>query len=196
MMKFHTLQNIDIYLLDQIFKDRFKQSDVILDAGCGNGRNLAWFIENNYTVFGIDADASKIDELQKKYPQQSANFSVATLENLSFNTNTFHHIICNAVLHFAESETQFNKMFTELYRVLKPNGMLFIRMTSDIGIENRVQHIKNGVYQIPDGSKRFLLTQKLLQQLQTKHHFTFLEPLKTVNVNDIRCMTTLVLIKK
>ena len=194
-MKLHTLQNTDIYLLDQIFKDRFKKTDVILDAGCGSGRNLAWFIENNDTVFGVDTANEKIKQLQNHYPQLGQNFTVQALDNLSFTANTFHHIICNAVLHFAKNEVHFYKMFTELWRVLKPNGMLFIRMTSDIGIENKVKHIADGVYQIPDGSTRFLLTKKILQTLKNQYSFTFLEPLKTVNVNDVRCMTTLVLQK-
>ena len=32
--------NTDIYLIDQIMKNRYNQQDKILDAGCGNGRNL------------------------------------------------------------------------------------------------------------------------------------------------------------
>jgi len=87
-------------------------------------------------------------------------------------------------------------MFTELVRVVKVKGTLFIRMTSNIGIENNVDEISEGVYTIPDGSTRFLLTKKLLKQLLKKHNLSFIEPLKTVNVNDMRCMSTLVLRKE
>ena len=83
-----------------------------------------------------------------------------------------------------------------MYRVLKPGGNLFIRMTSDIGIENRVRALEEGVYLIPDGSTRFLLTRSLLGQVMKKYSFSFLEDFKTVNVNDIRCMSTLVLQKE
>jgi hypothetical protein len=86
-------------------------------------------------------------------------------------------------------------MISELVRVLKPKGSLFIRMTSDIGIEQSVELIGEGVYRIPDSSKRFLLTRALLQNIVQKHNLLFLEPLKTVNVNDLRCMSTLVLQK-
>ncbi len=87
-------------------------------------------------------------------------------------------------------------MLDEMYRVLKPGGSLFIRMASDIGIEDKVQCIGENVYKIPDGSTRFLLTRDLLNQTLRRYSFTFLEDFKTVNVNDIRCMSTLVLQKK
>jgi tellurite methyltransferase len=77
-------------------------------------------------------------------------------------------------------------------RVLKPAGSLFIRMTSDIGIEDKVRLVGEGVYEIPDGSRRFLLTRGLLEDIMRENGLTFLEPLKTVNVDDVRCMSTVV----
>ncbi|WP_332912670.1 hypothetical protein [Algoriphagus boritolerans] len=38
------LGNVDIYLLDQILKGRFSKEMKILDAGCGEGRNAVYFI--------------------------------------------------------------------------------------------------------------------------------------------------------
>ena len=37
--------DIDIYLFDQILKNRFAPEMKILDAGCGGGRNLVYFFE-------------------------------------------------------------------------------------------------------------------------------------------------------
>jgi len=187
------LGNIDIYLFDQVLKERFHKNDKILDAGCGTGRNLTYFLKNNFDVYGIDSDTKKIETLQKQYSEK--RFKVATVENIIFNDNEFDYIICNAVLHFAKNKTHFFDMFNELFRVLKPNGTLFIRMTSNFGIENKVTEISNNVFKIPDGYTRFLLTKSLLKKLKTSFKFTFVEPLKTVNVNDLRCMSTLVLKK-
>jgi hypothetical protein len=86
-------------------------------------------------------------------------------------------------------------MITEMLRLLKPKGSLFIRMTSDIGIEDKVHLLNDGVYSIPDGSKRFLLTRTIITSLLQENQLSFLESLKTVNVNDMRCMSTLVLQK-
>lgn len=47
----------DIYLVDQIMKGRYKPEDVVLDAGCGHGRNLQWFLYSGIAAYGVDQDA-------------------------------------------------------------------------------------------------------------------------------------------
>ena len=191
-----TIGETDIYLIDQILKGRFNADDIILDAGCGTGRNLPWFLQNDFKIYGIDSNADTIHNLKLSHPSlPDDRFQVSSVEKMPFPDNYFDHIISSAVLHFAKRTLQFQQMITEMVRVLKPGGSLFIRMTADIGIENKVELIENGVYTIPDGSTRFLLTKSLLAELMKQQSLSFLEPLKTVNVNDIRCMSTLMLQK-
>jgi tellurite methyltransferase len=184
----------DIYLIDQIMKGRYQPKETILDAGCGYGRNLHWFLQNDYVVYGVDQNETAIDDLRRKGTSPlSERFQAAELDDLPFVDKLFDHIICSAVLHFAKDTAHFHRMVAEMLRVLKPKGSLFIRMTADIGIEDRVRPLAGGVYQIPDGSTRFLLTRTLLSETMQKNKLSFLEPFKTVNVNDLRCMSTLVL---
>ena len=58
----NTIGNTDIYLIDQILKERYTPKDIILDAGCGSGRNLKWFYDNGFGphVFGPDIHLCKI----------------------------------------------------------------------------------------------------------------------------------------
>ncbi|HUZ61404.1 MAG TPA: class I SAM-dependent methyltransferase [Hanamia sp.] len=189
--------NTDIYLLDQIMKGGYIAGEKILDTGCGNGRNLIWFLKNDFEVYAVDRDPAAIKYLESVHPDfNKERLQVAEIDKLPFGNNFFDHVISSAVLHFAKSVLHFNDMIKEMVRVLKPNGSLFIRMTSDIGIENKIQHIENGVYHIPDGSIRFLLTPNLLKNMMYKNNLSFIEPLKTVNVDGLRCMSTLVLRKK
>jgi len=182
----------DIYLVDQIMKGRYKTNDIILDAGCGSGRNLHWFLRNNIVVYGIDQDAHLIHDLQRRHPAVAERLLRAGVDKMPFENDQFNHIISSAVLHFARDTAHFQDMIAEMVRVLKPSGSLFIRMTSDIGIEGKVQRVGDGVYDIPDGSRRFLLTRSLLAGVMRNNGLSFLEPLKTVNVEDVRCMSTVV----
>lgn len=194
------LGNIDIYLLDQILKGRYEKENKILDAGCGEGRNMVYFLNNQFNVYGIDKNASALQML--KYLARSIDplfdqtrISAGHLEQLPFEDQEFHHIVCSAVLHFAEDESHFATMMREIVRVVRPEGSIFIRMASNIGLENKVTELGNNQYQIPDGSIRFLLTRKLLEELMETHNLILLEPLKTVNVEDLRCMSNLLLQK-
>ncbi len=196
----HLLGNIDLYLLDQILKGRFESQHKILDAGCGEGRNIVYFIRNNYQVFGIDKNGESIQRL--KYQVKSINknypltrFMNGKVEEMSYPTNEFNAIISSAVLHFAESETHFFTMIKELTRVLKPGGILFIRMACEIGMEDQMKSMGNGTYFLPDGSIRFLLTKALLQQMMENYSYEFIEPFKAVVVDNQRSMSTLVLRK-
>ena len=187
----------DIYLIDQIMKGRYQPQDVILDAGCGYGRNLYWFLKNDCNIYGVDQNTAAITSLRNHLPPHlGEKFQQAALETLPFDNNYFDHIICSAVLHFAKNTTHFHEMVAESTRVLKAGGSLFIRMTSDIGMEGKPKPIGDGVCQIPDGSSRFLLTRTLLTEIRNKNKLSLLEPFKTVNVDDLRCMSTLVLKKE
>ncbi|WP_111707764.1 class I SAM-dependent methyltransferase [Lutibacter citreus] len=190
-----SIEGIDIYLLDQILKNRYQAKTKIVDAGCGNGRNLKWFYNSGFTIYGIDQKLDNIEYCKNTYSNQKNHFKQAVVENIPFETNYFNHVICNAVLHFAKDLSRFLEMFEELLRILKPEGSLFIRMASNFGMENQVEYLNNGNYKLPDGSTRFLLTTEILEYIQNKFNFTLLEDVKTTIVQNKRCMTTLVLKK-
>lgn len=177
-------------------KDRYVHGNKILDAGCGGGRNMHWFVQNDFDIYGTDWSEAAILNLKKEYPNLPAeNLQVCLVEKMPFANDYFDHVISSAVLHFAKNDAHFKEMLGEMLRVLKPGGSIFIRMTSDIGIEDKVKFLSNGNHQIPDGSMRFLLTKPLLAACMQEFNLSFLEPLKTVNVNDLRCMSTLMLMK-
>ncbi|HEY5463141.1 MAG TPA: class I SAM-dependent methyltransferase [Hanamia sp.] len=177
-------------------KGRYQPHQKILDAGCGGGRNMKWFLQNDFEIYGVDSSEAAIIHLKEVNDSlPPLRLQVAGLEKLPFEENYFDHVICSAVLHFAVDVNHFRQMLSEMLRVLSPSGTLFIRMTSDIGIEDKVKLISNGNYQIPNGSMRFLLTRSLLAECMKEFSLKFLEPFKTVNVDDQRCMSTLLLQK-
>lgn len=191
---------IDIYLFDQILKNRFSQEMKILDAGCGFGRNLVFFLRENFEVFGIDRNIEAIEYTrnlaQRLAPEISPeNFRVSGVEEIPFADATFDWVLSSAVLHFAEDRAHFDKMLDEMLRVLKPSGTLFARLASNIGIEKKVVKVAADRYLLPDGSERFLVDEKMLIEATEKFDGSLLEPIKTTNVQNLRCMTTWVVRK-
>jgi tellurite methyltransferase len=193
--------NIDIYLFDQLLKGRFDDCHKVIDIGCGGGRNLHYFLQNGFEVHGIDPDARAIDHVKQLSanlaPDNTAtNFIVATAEQLPYADNSFDLAICSAILHFAKGHAHFDAMLHSVWRVLKPGGYLFARLASDIGIEDLVTSLGDGVYLLPDGSTRYLVNLETLLQYTADLNAELFEPIKTTNVQNLRCMTTWCLRKK
>jgi SAM-dependent methyltransferase len=195
------LGDIDIYLLDQVLKGRITPGMSLLDAGCGGGRNLVYFLRNGYAVFAVDEDPRAVSqvrelaaELAPALPPES--FQVSDLAQLPFPDERFDAVICSAVLHFARDEAQFDRMLGGMWRVLRPGGLFFARLASTIGIAELLRLLQGRRYLLPDGTERFLVDETLLARAAERLGGTWLEPLKTTVVQNQRSMSTWVLRKK
>lgn len=186
---------IDIYLFDQLLKGRFTHWMRVLDAGCGGGRNLVYFLRSGYEVCAVDQSGEAVARVRALAatlaPHLPAdNFRAEPVEKLSFIDESFDVVISSAVLHFARDEGHWLSMVREMWRVLKPGGIFFARLASSIGIEEKVELIEGRRYHLPDGSDRFLVDEQLLLATTDSLGGEWLEPLKTVVVQDLRSMST------
>ena len=185
------LNGIDIYLLDLLLKGFIHGNQEILDAGCGTGRNIKYFLSQNMHVTGIDSDEQCILELKNQYPEKSSRFIHSSIEEFG-NGKNYDLIICNAVLHFAKDHKDFDVQFEKLISLLNPNGLIFIRMTSNIGIDMMGMEGLNGTYCLKDGTIRYLITLEKIQELMIKFDLTKLAPIKSTVVEGVRSMATFI----
>lgn len=193
----HLLQQfgeIDIYLFDQLLKGRFDPVRRLLDVGCGNGRNLVYFLRNGFDVFGIDQSRHSILMLQRLAARirpelPMSHFVTGEIAELPHKTSTFDALISNAVLHFADNERHFDRMIDEIWRVLRPGGFFFCRLASSIGLAS-AKPLSEGRYLLPDGSERFLVDEQKLLFTSERLRGKLLDPIKTTNVQNLRYMTT------
>jgi SAM-dependent methyltransferase len=186
---------IDIYLFDQLLKGRFNSRMQVLDAGCGGGRNLIYFMRSGYNVCGVDTSVGAVAQVRALAATlaphlPAANFRVEPVERMSFADDCFDAVISSAVLHFAGDEDEWQSMLAEMWRVLKRGGIFFARLASSRGIEEEVELIEGRRYHLPDGSQRFLVDDEMLLAATAALGGELLEPLKTVVVQNMRAMAT------
>ena len=187
--------NIDIYLFDQLLRGRITPGMTVLDAGCGHGRNLVYLLRQGCRVSAVDASAHAValtrELAERLVPGAPADrFRVELLDALSFEGEAFDAVICSAVLHFADGTAHFRRMVDELWRVLAPGGLLFARLASSIGIEDRIVALGSSRYHLPDGSDRYLVDEAVLLETTERLGGRLADPIKTTNVQGQRCMTT------
>ncbi len=190
---------IDIYVFDQLLRGNISQGMTILDAGCGYGRNLAYLLREGFTLYGLDADPEGIAHVRALAEilaptLSSRNFQVGVIEQMPFIDHVADVVLCNSVLHFARDSRHFRAMLGELWRVLRPGGMLFCRLGSRIGMD--FEEVRSDIYTIGDGSEWFLVDEEMLLDLTSELDAVLIDPLKTTIVQDYRCMTTWVLRKR
>jgi tellurite methyltransferase len=192
------LGNIDIYLFDQILRGNIHPGMRVLDAGCGPGRNLIYLLREGYEVFASDQNPDALTQTRALVAALAPNLPAENLrlepiEAISHPDATFDLVICSAVLHFSRDDAHFDAMLHNLWRVLKPGGLLFCRLASTIGLTH--QHLTGHRYLAPDGVERYCVDEALLINLTAKLNGKLVDPLKTTVIQNQRCMTTWVLRK-
>jgi len=121
-----------------------REGDVVLDAGCGEGRHSFEFARRGASVFCMDLDIDSL--LKTRYTLASmfknntpgknrANKKSAYLThigdalNLPFKDETFDRVICSEVMEHVNDDF---KACSELARVLKKNGRIAITVPTYI----------------------------------------------------------------
>jgi SAM-dependent methyltransferase len=185
--------SIDVYLFDQLLKGRFDSRMRILDAGCGTGRNLVYFLREGFDVCGVDLSpeavasvATLASTLAAHLPEE--NFRLEPVEKMSFPPESFDAVISSAVLHFARDEAHWRMMLREMWRVLKPGGIFFARLASSAGAEGNMEHLGGRRYRLPGGGEWLLTDERMLRETTDALQGELLEPLKTVVVHGARSM--------
>src|SRR5580704_2780593 len=161
---------IDIYLFDQLLRGRIAPGMKIVDAGCGSGRNLIYFLREGYEVYAAHADAQSVHNvrgLARRFAPDlpESHYRVEAVEHMSFDDCCADVVVSSAVLHFAHDDAHFESMLRGSWRVLKPGGLFFCRLASTIGMESQFERIQGRRFHLPDGTERYLVDEALLTSL-------------------------------
>ncbi|MBP9758293.1 class I SAM-dependent methyltransferase [Candidatus Dojkabacteria bacterium] len=127
----------------QDFKDvinYFKEQEVynIIDIGCGTGRHLVQLAQEGFNVTGIDFSpaAGQIAEKWLEEKDLKGKVYVADFreELVNFKTDEFDAGVAVNTLQYIESPDQIEGIFSEINRIVKTEGPIFIVLPSDMSL--------------------------------------------------------------
>ncbi len=135
--------------------EKLKQrgAHTILDLGCGTGRHTLYFSQQGLTVYGLDSAPTGLAQTHQRL--QAANLNAHLLQHdiftgLPFGNTFFDAIISIQVIHHARlAEIRF--LATEMLRILKPNGLLFVTVPQLQNQGTNFQPVEPGTFIPLDG---------------------------------------------
>ncbi len=123
---------------------QFSANKNILDIACGEGYGSFLISKNAASVIGVDIDCNVIAQASKKYIKKNLSFIQGTTSNIPVADNSIDVVVSFETI---EHHNEHEKMFEEIKRVLKSNGVLIIsspekKYYSDIPNHQNIFHIK------------------------------------------------------
>ncbi len=119
------VDNINTSLQISKFCSYLKEgADLVLDAGCGSGRDAFNLHQQGLRVFGVDISTGLLRYAKSKYPD--IDFIHADLRDLPFKDNLFSGVWCQAALLHLPEIRDVKTTLEEFYRVLAADGVLYV----------------------------------------------------------------------
>ncbi|MGH9803357.1 MAG: class I SAM-dependent methyltransferase [Blastocatellia bacterium] len=120
---FAGMREVTASLLDAFLPEADR---TILDAGCGTGGNLEWLVRysGKGRIIGIDSVPLAIDFCRQRNHQM---LSLASATDLPFADESFDLVTSFDVLVQIPGEGTDDQSISEMWRVLKPGGIAFVR---------------------------------------------------------------------
>jgi SAM-dependent methyltransferase len=116
------LANCDHYELAPLFRRLLPPNQPILEAGCGSGRWVGWFVRQGWQTTGIDWSEALCDRARQSVP--GGVFVAGDMRAMPFPSQSFGSVISlGAVEHDVEGPLA---ALREYHRVLSPGGIAII----------------------------------------------------------------------
>lgn len=103
----------------------FKKNKSVLDVGCGLGRTTRALYERGFSkVYGVDISKDAVEYAKKHSPKQ-IKYKVGNMMSLNYPDRSFDNIIIsfNSIDYLTDTASR-RKTFEEMFRLLKPGGIL------------------------------------------------------------------------
>jgi ubiquinone/menaquinone biosynthesis C-methylase UbiE len=150
-----------------------------LDVGCGQGAYVARMRSLGFDVSGIDASPGQVG-LAARNVGEPEILSVGSVLDIPAPDQSFDFLYIINVLHHLGSIEEQRRAFEELFRVLKPGGLLFVHEinTRNVLFRFYMGYVFPSLNCIDEGVERWLLPHRMAQYTNARvvdvRYFTFL----------------------
>jgi len=141
------------------FSKYVKKDSCILDVGCGYGRTLDELYRNGYrNLIGIDFSSGMIERGKQQFPY--LDLRVKEDAKIALPNESVDTVILFAVLTCIQTNKEQEQLLSEIKRVLKPRGILYVNdflLNTDERNLSRYEKFKEtygtyGVFELPEGA--------------------------------------------
>lgn len=126
----HIYQKIPQFQLNEFIS--MLKGKKILDAACGPGRDVRYFLEENLEPVGVDKSSNMLEEAKERVPKGS--FQQMDLTDLRFLENDFDGVWCMSSLTTLPDE-DVKITLKQFFKVLKKEGVLYVCIRKGQGQE-------------------------------------------------------------
>ena len=123
---FFNTGHIDMSELYEMFLSKLKFGDLILDAGCGTGRDTKHFIQEGYRVVSFDACKEMVDMCNQ---YSFAYCRHETFESIKYIEEFNGVWACASLIHLSKNDLK--SAFRRLYNATKSDGLIYFSLKQD-----------------------------------------------------------------
>ena len=102
-----------------------RENTKVLDFGCGTGAHAWYLAREGFDTYGFDGSQNAIHRAEHRFRHEglSAHFQVADALDINYPDDFFDAVIDNVCI-LGNLVDNINKMYENVYRMLKPGGKL------------------------------------------------------------------------
>jgi len=176
----------------------FPSQGSVLDLGCGHGQDSRFFAENGYEVVGTEFSEKALEfAVSKSDPKLKISYIIHDLkDDFPLKDSSFDVVYSHLSVQFFDNKIT-EKIFNEIQRVLKKDGLLVLLVNSldDPEVKNS-KFLYDDLYEAPDGLIKRFYNEKSLEKFTEDKFKTILLDSKGETYKDISTLIRYIGTKK
>ncbi len=177
-----------------LVEPKFPKESLILELGCGVGRDAVFFAEKGHQVTATDSSKVVIKQDDEHFADSGVKFLTLDMQQrFPYDDRTLSVVYANLSLHYY-SDSKTREIIKEITRVLKPNGIVaFACKSVDDFHHGSGEEVEKDIFVSSTGHVRHLFTisyaREILEDLFSIEHIDAIEEkYNNEQTNILRCI--------